>query len=189
MSPRPKRYRKIRKPPVLRGYKPLGMPVINGEYISVLYEEFEALRLADYENLSQENASEKMNISRPTFTRIYDNVRKKIAKAFIEGKMLMFEGGNVKFDKEWYRCSDCHFLFYIKAGEEIICKNCNSQNIEHINESIRNWHLRNRCKNRNKSQSKTCICSECGLKITGKQGVPCRKIKCPECQIPLTKEN
>ena len=38
-----------------------------------------------------------MNVSRPTLTRIYENARRTIAKALVEGKMIFIEGGNASF--------------------------------------------------------------------------------------------
>ena len=70
----------------MEGFKPFGVPMRELESIRLLYEEFEALRLADYEDLNQEVAAKKMNISRPTFTRLYDKARKKVAKAFEIGR-------------------------------------------------------------------------------------------------------
>jgi len=50
------------------------------------FDEYETIRLLDYEGLMQEEAAERMNVSRPTLTRIYENARKTMAKAFVEGK-------------------------------------------------------------------------------------------------------
>ena len=49
------------------------------------FDDTEAVRLLDYEGLMQEEAADRMNISRP-LTRIYENARKTIAQAFVEGK-------------------------------------------------------------------------------------------------------
>jgi predicted DNA-binding protein (UPF0251 family) len=92
----------------MEGFKPFGIPMRELESIDLLYEEFEALRLADYEDLTQEEASGKMNISRPTFTRLYEKARKKIARAFVEGKAIIIQGGTYQTDDYWYRCKDCH---------------------------------------------------------------------------------
>ena len=59
-----------------------------------LLEEYEAIRLADYEN-SHEEAAQRMNISRPTFTRLYDKARKH-SPAFIESKSIVIRGGIMK---------------------------------------------------------------------------------------------
>ncbi|OJV44876.1 MAG: hypothetical protein BGO29_08125 [Bacteroidales bacterium 36-12] len=108
--PRPKQHRRVNSPPLMKGYKPFGIPRSELETIILHYDEYEAIRLLDYEGLFQEQAAEKMNISRPTLTRIYENARKSVAKAFVEGKMIVIEGGNVEFDREWFRCRHCHKL-------------------------------------------------------------------------------
>ena len=133
MSPRNKRFRKIGSPPVLKGFKPIGVPYNETNVVSVLYEEYEALRLADYSGLKQEEAAELMNISRPTFTRIYSSCLQKLAKAFAEGKSIIIEGGDVEFDKQWYRCNDCTTVFHHPDIENNECISCESEDIEHIN--------------------------------------------------------
>ena len=66
-----------------------GVPRSMIEEVILQYDEYEVIRLLDYEGILQEQAAEKMNISRPTLTRIYENARKTIAKAFVEGKMIV----------------------------------------------------------------------------------------------------
>lgn len=51
-------------------------------------DEWEAVRLADAEGLYQEAAALQMGISRPTFSRILNRARRKIALALIEGQAL-----------------------------------------------------------------------------------------------------
>jgi len=92
----------------MEGFKPFGIPMRELGSVDLLFEEFEALRLADYENLTQEEAAVKMHISRPTFTRLYDKARKKIAKAFVEGKAILIRGGTFITENYWYRCDNCH---------------------------------------------------------------------------------
>ncbi len=108
--PRPKQHRKVFAPPKMQGYKPFGIPRAKLGSVVLQVDEYEAVRLLDYEGLLQEQAAEKMNVSRPTLTRIYDQARKTIAKAFVEGKMILIEGGKVQFDDEWHRCGKCHQL-------------------------------------------------------------------------------
>jgi predicted DNA-binding protein (UPF0251 family) len=64
--------------------------------IELTVDEFEAIRLADCERLYQEQAAERMNVSRPTFGRILDAARAKVADAIVHGKALLIEGGSVK---------------------------------------------------------------------------------------------
>ena len=92
--PRPKRRRMIVNPPAMEGFKPFGIPMTDLEPVILLYEEYESIRLSDYEGLTQEQSAKKMNVSRPTFTRIYEKARRTIAQAFVEGKAIFIEGGS-----------------------------------------------------------------------------------------------
>jgi len=107
---RPKQQRRVDAPPLMKGYKPFGIPRRELESVTLHFDEYEVIRLLDYEGLMQEQAAERMNVSRPTLTRIYLNARRSLAKAFVEGKMILIEGGNVDFDQDWYRCGRCHKL-------------------------------------------------------------------------------
>jgi predicted DNA-binding protein (UPF0251 family) len=130
--PNRRRYRKIKMPPPMEGYKPFGIPMRELEAVQLSFEEFEALRLADYEDLTHEEAAVRMNISRPTFTRLYDRARKDIAKAFVEGKAILMQGGTFASDDFWYRCNSCHETM-ISDKPEISCKSCASEDITQLN--------------------------------------------------------
>lgn len=123
--PRPKQNRKIATPPIMQGYKPFGIPRCTLESVTLLYDEYEAIRLLDYLGMNQEQAAEQMKVSRPTLTRIYEKARKTIAEAFVKGKMILIVGGEVSFDKEWFRCRRC---FKLVAGLEnhVKCHHCTS---------------------------------------------------------------
>jgi uncharacterized protein len=69
-------------------------------------DEFEAMRLADLEGLYQEQAAERMNVSRTTFSRIIDSAHRKMADALVHGKALRIEGGPVQV--EGHRCCRQH---------------------------------------------------------------------------------
>jgi predicted DNA-binding protein (UPF0251 family) len=107
---RPQKNRKISNPPIMKGFKPYGIPMCKIEPVILKYEEFESIRLVNYDNMPQDKAAEQMNISRPTFTRIYNKALKLIAKSFVEGKAIEIEGGNYEFEKDWYRCKKCYKL-------------------------------------------------------------------------------
>lgn len=119
-------------PPRMEGFKPFGIPMRELESVDLLYEEFESIRLADYENLTQEAAAVKMNISRPTFSRLYDKARKKIARAFVEGKAIIISGGNYHSEDYWYKCGDCYETT-VSARPVKHCRECDSDNITQIN--------------------------------------------------------
>ena len=61
------------------------------ETITLLSEEIEALYLMDLLELYQEDAAQKMEISRPTFARIIKSARKKVALGLLMGNKLALE--------------------------------------------------------------------------------------------------
>ena len=63
---RPEKNRKICRPPLMKGFKPFGIPLCKIEKIKLTFEEYESIRLVTYNKLPQETAAEKMNIYRPT---------------------------------------------------------------------------------------------------------------------------
>lgn len=113
MSPRHLRPRKVSDPPLVSGMKPYGskLPAGKPKTIFLQFEEYEALRLCDYERMNHHHASLQMDVSRPTLTRIYARARQKIALALVEGKQIIIEGGKVYFDSDWYACKSCGCFF------------------------------------------------------------------------------
>jgi uncharacterized protein len=120
---RPHKNRKISNPPKMKGFKPYGMPLCKIELVILKFEEYESIRLVNYDNLPQDKAAVQMNVSRPTFTRIYNSALELIAKAFVEGKAIGIEGGNYELDKEWYRCRKC-FKLIEGLENHTKCKDC-----------------------------------------------------------------
>jgi predicted DNA-binding protein (UPF0251 family) len=59
-----------------------------GETITIEHEELEALRLVDLEGLSQEEAGERMGISRGTIWRFLKRAREKVSLALTEGRRI-----------------------------------------------------------------------------------------------------
>lgn len=130
--PRPKKHRMVKNPPIMEGFRPFGIPIKDLEPVVLLYEEYESIRLTDYEGLTQEESSVQMNISRPTFTRIYEKARRSIAQAFIEGKAIFIEGGKYYSDDFWYKCQNCLKL-NISKTETKQCNYCKSDLIRRLN--------------------------------------------------------
>ncbi|MEZ4908246.1 MAG: DUF134 domain-containing protein [Saprospiraceae bacterium] len=120
---RPQKVRRLLSPPLMVGFKPFGMPRQSSEAVKITFEEYESIKLVNYDRLSQDEAASLINVSRPTFTRIYNRALKSIAEAFVEGKAIEIGGGNGEFDTDWYRCSHCHKLI---AGLEshFRCSDC-----------------------------------------------------------------
>ena len=123
---RNKKDRLIQMAPNFCGFRPQGIQSKPGSEVSINFEEYEALNLCDYELLNQSEAAKLMNISRPTFTRIYESVRRKIAKAFIEGSNIDFENGNSSVS-DWLKCNKCHISFTVTDSSGNLCPLCKSQ--------------------------------------------------------------
>jgi predicted DNA-binding protein (UPF0251 family) len=123
--PRPIRNRKVVNPPQMSGFKPFGMPLCELKVIELQFDEYESINLFNYQGLPQDEAAEMMAISRPTFTRVYNRALKKIAKAFVEGMAIRIEGGNVEFEKQWYKCQKC-FKLIDGMENHIKCVGCKS---------------------------------------------------------------
>ncbi|PLX71521.1 MAG: DNA-binding protein [Denitrovibrio sp.] len=103
--PRPSKPRTIGVRPEICNFKPRGIPTKKLKSVNIALDEFEAIRLADYEGLSHEDASVLMNISRPTFSRLVEKARINIANFLVEGAELVIEGGNVEFRE--CGCKNC----------------------------------------------------------------------------------
>lgn len=65
------------------------------ETVELAADELEALRLADFEGLYQEQAAEQMGVSRQTFGLIIARAHKKVADALTHGKAICVEGATV----------------------------------------------------------------------------------------------
>ena len=63
-------------------------PPGEGEAIQLEAAELEALRLVDLEDLSQEEAGERMGVSRGTIWRLLQAARKKVISAIVQGRKL-----------------------------------------------------------------------------------------------------
>lgn len=92
--PRPRLRRRIKAEPGVNYFKPVGVRRIDLEEVVLTVEEFEAVRLKDFRNFDQEECAKKMDISQPTFHRLLQSARKKIADAIVNGKSLKIEGGH-----------------------------------------------------------------------------------------------
>jgi len=106
--PRPKCCRSIGLMPENTCFKPVGVKASSCGEVKMSLDEFEAVRLAHYEGMYQEQAATMMNISRPTFGRIIESAQQKIADFLVNGKALRITGGDI---------------FIIKAGMNP-CENC-----------------------------------------------------------------
>ncbi len=102
---------------------PKGINISKNDSTTLLSEEYEVIKLIDYENMNHQEAAKVLHISRPTVTRIYERARKKIAECLIELKTLKLEGGNSVYLENWFKCEICNSIFNI-PDTNIFSKNC-----------------------------------------------------------------
>lgn len=96
---RPKKTRWIKREPPERCFKPVCKPLNKLEVVYLTLDEFESVRLADFEGLKQVDAAKKMRISRPTFSRIIGLAHRKIADSIVNIKAIKIEGGCCKITR------------------------------------------------------------------------------------------
>lgn len=89
--PRRKCKRRIEFSARVNYYKPAGIPLRELEEVILAADEIEAIRLANYEGMYQEDAAKTMGISRQTFGRIISSANKKIADGLINGRAIRLD--------------------------------------------------------------------------------------------------
>ena len=131
--PRPPKCRRVAFIPEVTYFKPAGIPLRVLEEVHVSIEEAEAIRLKDLEGLEQEQCAERMSISRPTFQRVLEAARRKIADALLNGKAIKIDGGNFGMAINHFKCVRGHEwnvpFKAILSGPPKICPTCSTAEI------------------------------------------------------------
>ena len=84
---RPKKQRNITKEPYIRQFSPRGRIGRPG-YVTLGFDEFEALRLTDFLGYSQKEAAESMEISQQTLSRILRSARRTLSEGVVLGLLI-----------------------------------------------------------------------------------------------------
>ena len=92
---RRKKIRYIQMMPKISQFSPRGKPGRPDE-IELKIDEYEAVKLADFQGYDQSEGARAMGVSRPSFGRILRNARKIIADALVNGKIIKIRIGNVQ---------------------------------------------------------------------------------------------
>jgi uncharacterized protein len=130
--PRPPHCRRVGPGPSVSLFKPAGIPRFELEEVQLSLDEFEAIRLADREGLYQEQAAERMGISRATFGRILEADHSKVARVLTGGCALRIEGGPVHPVRGYrMRCLSCSHEWSVEAtqAQPRACPQCESAEI------------------------------------------------------------
>lgn len=129
--PRQKRHRLVTKEPPVSVFKPAGIPARELDEILITIDEFEAIRLADFEGLSQRDASTTMEISQPTFNRVLSSARNKVARGLVQGYVLRIEGGRYRLADGTgiLECIDCGSSVDMSSEDKSTCQACGSKKL------------------------------------------------------------
>ena len=94
--PRPRLPRVVADVPKAAYFKPQGVRLRDLPEVRLSVEGLEALRLADLEGLTAEEAARDMGVSRHTFGRVLAEARANVARALVYGAALRIEGGHYR---------------------------------------------------------------------------------------------
>lgn len=92
---RPNKPRRVCRMPIYTHFyakKPENSACQQGLELSI--EEYEAIRLLDYQGLTQQEAAAQMGAGRTTIQALYTQARRKLARFLVEGFPLTIQGGN-----------------------------------------------------------------------------------------------
>lgn len=133
---RPQKSRIVACDPGASYFKPRGVPLRDVEEVRLTIDQMEAIRLADLEGLSQEEAGRKMGVSRATFGRIVQRARRTVAEAIVHGKAILLEGGNYEVGKgsRQFGCAACDFIWEegCGTGRPDKCPSCGHQDVARV---------------------------------------------------------
>ena len=95
LLPRPCKHRRICGIPNLSKFVPDGIDGFSSvPSVVMTLDEFETIRLIDYESMTQEQCATQMNVARTTVQAIYNSARFKLSQCLVEERPLRIEGGN-----------------------------------------------------------------------------------------------
>ena len=97
---RPIKCRRVCCLPDNNKFGPLDAETDKNNHVNMTVDEYETIRLIDFEGLNQEESSLRMNVARTTVQAIYNNARKKLAEFLVNGKILHIAGGQYQLCNE-----------------------------------------------------------------------------------------
>jgi len=115
--PRPRIQKRICDVPRVDTFTPSGRCQTSEKKITMSVEEYEVVRLIDYEDLNQEQCASIMGVARSTVQRLYNDARKKIADSIINAKVLKIGGGD--------------YTICVQQRDQNICEGCNKHQHRH----------------------------------------------------------
>ncbi len=108
---RPRKRRRVCNLPQVNFFGPLNTWDYEKGFVIMTIDEYETIRLIDFEGMTQEECAERMNVARTTVQRIYNDARKRLSEVLVKGKPLKIEGGDYKLceqNPQSFGCTRCH---------------------------------------------------------------------------------
>lgn len=108
--PRPKKNRHICAMPELVTFGPWNHSKAQKTPIIMTIDEYETIRLIDLEGYNQIDCAKQMQVARTTAQKIYNEGKRKLADALINGKIIHIEGGEFElcsYEKDGRFCHGC----------------------------------------------------------------------------------
>ncbi len=97
---RPTKKRRICGFPVNKNFGPLTGGETE-EVVEMSLDEYEVIRLIDFEKLTQEETAKQMDIARTTVQSIYSDARYKLSELLVSGKRLVISGGHYRICRDY----------------------------------------------------------------------------------------
>jgi predicted DNA-binding protein (UPF0251 family) len=115
---RPKKCRWVETEPGVTFFKPRGIPLRSLQQIVITVDELEAMRLADFLEMTQEEVAQRMQVSRPTVTRMLSRAHRAVAEALVHGKAICIQGGDYRVGQQCQSCGQWSVLGEEGTGTE-----------------------------------------------------------------------
>lgn len=104
--PRPRKCKRVCCLPENNLFGPINA-ISDKEIIIMTVDEYETIRLIDFEGMNQEECAKRMNAARTTIQKIYYDARRKLADSLVNGKKIQIEGGDYKLCDEQEPLNKC----------------------------------------------------------------------------------
>lgn len=108
-----------------------------GEWVTMTLEEYEAIRLIDFMDCTQEECAAQMGVARTTVQAVYNQARKKLAGILVEGKRLEISGGSYEICSRaevccGKNCSRCQCRMRVCGKENSLNGGCKNEDCGNI---------------------------------------------------------
>ncbi len=114
--PRPSKKRRVCSQPTFTNFC---SHQSSNQVVYLTYDEYESLRLIDYEMFTQDECAKMMNVARTTITAIYASARQKVATCLVLGHRLEIIQGDVEFCEDYqenFKCRKACLKHYPKKS-------------------------------------------------------------------------